>query len=82
MKKLIDDAIFSLKYKLLLEREEDVAGVFGIQIKCNIDEGTVTLTQTGLIDSILEIMGLEESNHKYTPADKVPYTKILMIPHE
>ena len=76
---MIDDVILNLKDEFLLAREENFAAFLGIQIKRNIDEGIVTLTQTDLKDRILEIMELEESSHKYTPTDLC--TKILMIPH-
>ena len=35
------------------------------------------LTYTGLIARILEAMGIDESNPKHTPADKVPIGKYL-----
>ena len=41
----------------------------GLQIDGSIP-GTVTLTQTGLIEKILAPMDISECNHKYAPADK------------
>ena len=35
-------------------------------------EGKVILTQIWLIDRILSVTDMEECNHKYTPADKIP----------
>ena len=48
----IDTIISSLKDEFLLEREEDMAGFLGLNISRK--DGTITLTQTGLIDDILE----------------------------
>ena len=43
----------------------------GIQISRNVQEGTTTLTQTSLMNRALNVMGLEESNLKFTPPDKI-----------
>ena len=47
-----------------------MAGFLGLQIQRDKEMGTVTLILIGLIDKILHAMGMEESNMKYTPADK------------
>ena len=62
-KESIDDVIISLKDELLFEKEEDVAGFLGLQIKREAMSGKITLTQSGLIEWILEVMGMDESNH-------------------
>ena len=49
-----------------------MAGFLVLQIQRNTDNGTFALTHAGLIDKILDVMGMEESNIKYAPADKVP----------
>jgi hypothetical protein len=36
-----------------LEIEDDVAGFLGVHIECNVNTGEITLTQQGLIDSII-----------------------------
>ena len=54
-----------------------MAGFLGLQIQHNKDLGTIPLTQTGLIDKILDDMGMQESNIKYTPAEKQPLHKDL-----
>ena len=74
-KKQIDDIIHSLKDEFLLEKEEDIDGFLGIKISRDDQERTITLTQTDLIDQILDVMRLENSNIKFTPADKVPLHK-------
>ena len=55
----------------LLEQEEYMAGFLSLNIARN--KGMVTLSQTGLLDKILEATQMEECNIKFTPADKVPY---------
>ena len=74
-KALIDRVILSLKDEYLLERKEDIAGFLGIIITKNTPDGTVTLAQTGLIDIILEVMRLENSNLRFILADKIPLHK-------
>ena len=71
----IDYLILDLKDNFLLEREDDVAGFLGLQIERDKQRGKITLTQTGLIDRILECMLMQDSNIKYTPADKLPVGK-------
>ena len=51
-----------------LEKEEDVAGFLGVKIDRNDELGTITMTQTGLIDRIITAMGLDDANCKETPA--------------
>jgi hypothetical protein len=38
-------------------------------------DGSIELKQTGLIDRIVKVMGLDDSKEKYTPADPVPLRK-------
>ena len=76
-KQAIDKVIDSLKDGYLLEKEEDVAGFLGIQVNRD-GKGTIKLTQTGLIDKILNSMDMQDSNPKYTPADKEPLDKDLL----
>ena len=52
-----------------------MAGFLGLNIAR--DNGTVTLSQTGLIDKIMVATEMEDCNIKFTPADKVPLTKDL-----
>ena len=75
--KTIDNMISSLKDEFLLEREEDMAGFLGLNIQRDVDKGTITLLQTGLIEKILIATKLEECNPKFTSADKVPLDKDL-----
>jgi Reverse transcriptase (RNA-dependent DNA polymerase) len=68
----IDEVIEQLRQTdLTIEIEDDLAGFLGVQIKRNDADGTVTLTQTGLIDCVLEALDIEDLPPKETPADKV-----------
>ena len=51
-----------------LNIENDVAGFLGILIEKQPD-GSIELKQTGLIDRILKVMGLEDSSPKSTPSE-------------
>ena len=66
----IDKAIEKIKgCGMDLSVEDDVAGFLGVLIKLG-DDGSVELTQTGLILRTIAAMGLEHCNNKYTPAVK------------
>jgi len=45
---------------------EGLAAYLGINIK-KLDDGTMELTQQGLIDQIIKGMGLQDTNPKFTP---------------
>jgi hypothetical protein len=68
----IDSVIESLRrpepVKFLLNVEEDVAGFLGILIDRTRQDGSIELLQTGLIDRILDVMGLQDSKANSTPA--------------
>ena len=69
----IDEVLHKLRNTadLSVEVEDDVAGFLGVQIKRDDQEGTVTLTQTGLIDRIIEALEIEGLPPKDTPAEEV-----------
>jgi hypothetical protein len=69
----IDEVIDKLKNTadLSVEIEDDVAGFLGVQIKRDDKKGTVTLTQTGLIDRIIEALAIDGLPPVDTPADEV-----------
>ena len=52
------EVIDSLKDSFLLEREDGMAGFLGLKIDKYTEDGSVTLTQEGLIDIILGAMNL------------------------
>ena len=60
-----------------LEKEEDVAGFLGVSIDRDDTVGSITMTQTGLIDRIITAMGLDDANIKDTPAVKATLPKDL-----
>ena len=79
----IDDCIFFSKDNEQLEKEvqdikdaeldlnaeDDVAGFLGVLLTRN-EDGTILLTQTGLIQRILDAMGLENCNSTRIPAQQ------------
>ena len=52
--------------------ENDVYGFLGVEFTRDPATGKVSMTQTGLINKIIKLTGLENSNPKKTPADLVP----------
>ena len=67
---VLDTAIADLKdAEMDLNIEDDVAGFLGVLLQKN-EDGTVTLTQTGPINRILTVLGLDSANGTQTPAPK------------
>ena len=68
----IDEVIRKLTEdrKMTLEIEESVAGFLGVDIKPDPVTGEVELTQTGLIDRIIKLLGVEDLPTVDTPADE------------
>jgi hypothetical protein len=58
---------------LLLEQESDAAGFLGVDMT-KTDCGFIEMKQTGLIDRILEALGLDskQATNKWTPAEAKP----------
>jgi hypothetical protein len=59
-----------------LNVEDDVAGFLGVHID-HKEDGTVHLTQTGLIDRVISALDLEDANPKRTPAPRDPLGRDL-----
>ena len=61
---------------VLLEQEGDAAGFLGVQMT-KTEEGLREMKQTGLIERIIEALGLDDKNAtpKYTPAEAKPLTR-------
>ena len=61
---------------MLLEQEDDAAGFLGVRMN-KLQDGAMELKQTGLIDRILEALGLDSklATGKFTPAEATPLTK-------
>ena len=70
----IDDVLDKLRSEELeLEVEnEDVAGFLGVQIDYNEEDGSIRMTQPGLIKRIVEALHLEENDVRDTPASVKP----------
>ena len=68
----IDDVIHKLtKRPMVLEIEDAVAGFLGVDIQHDPITKEVTLTQTSLIDHIIEALGVDDLPGVDTPADEV-----------
>ena len=74
---LVNIIISSLKDELLLEREEYMAGFLGLDIVLNKDKGAMTLSQSDLIDKIMEATHMEVCTLKFTYADKISLRQYL-----
>ena len=57
--------------KMQLEEESSVEGFLGVDIHRNKTAGTITLTQRGLINRIIEALGVEDLPSVSTPADRI-----------
>ena len=64
------------KQGLLLQQEDDAAGFLGVTMS-KTKNGSMELKQTGLIERILEALGLntKHATTKWTPAEATPLTK-------
>lgn len=60
-----------------LEQEDDAAGFLGVRLGRTGDSGLLEMKQTGLIDRILEALGLDVGtvHGKATPAERAPLVK-------
>jgi hypothetical protein len=58
-----------------LEVEGTVAGFLGVHIDRNATNGTVTLSQVGLIKRIVEALEVTQQPIKHTPATAEPLVK-------
>jgi hypothetical protein len=64
----IDDHIEDLEKTMVLEVEDDVTGFLGVHIDRR-DDGTINLTQTGLIKRIITALNIVDVPAKRTPAE-------------
>jgi len=63
----IDDVVARLSQEIDLERESDVAGFLGVELRKNPQAGTVTLTQDGLTKRIIEALDIDDLPPVDTP---------------
>jgi hypothetical protein len=65
----IDDVIRQLRERDMdLEEEGNVAGFLGVHLECNEEDGSIKLTQVGLIKRIIDALDLHNKPRKKTPA--------------
>jgi hypothetical protein len=70
-KEYIDDVLKSLeREEVKIEVEDSVAGFLGVHIERGEQEGTITLTQKGLIRRILDALNINDLPHKFTPTQQ------------
>ena len=67
-KEYIDEVLAKLRQSMALEEEDDVAGFLGVHIKHQGD-GSIVLTQQGLIDRIVAALGVGSMPTKQTPEE-------------
>eukprot|EP00957_Ditylum_brightwellii_P002530 194326-Ditylum_brightwellii.AAC.1 len=60
-----------------LEEEDDAAGFLGVRMEKDETTGLLELKQTGLIDRVLETLGLDDGTAKckWTPSESKPLVK-------
>ena len=60
-----------------LEQESDAAGFLGVRMEIDQTTGLMELKQTGLIDRVIETLGLDirTTSGKFTPAEAKPLVK-------
>ena len=58
------------KKGLSFTREGSFTDFLGIKFERNATNGTLTLTQKGLIQKIVDATGMTESNYNWTPASQ------------
>ena len=58
--------------KHTFEIEDDIAGYLGVLLDHNEQDDTITLTQTGLIERIIQACNMEDCTPKSTPAETKP----------
>jgi hypothetical protein len=72
----IDEAIKQLQDRgMALEIEDSVAGFLGVHIERNQSDGSIKLTQVGLIKRIIAALGVESEPTVHTPASSDPLVK-------
>jgi hypothetical protein len=71
-----DEAIAKLQDSgITLDIEDSVAGFLGIQIERDQSDGSIKLTQSGLIQRIISALGIEQQSVVHTPNTSTPLVK-------
>ena len=65
------------KLGVALKQEDDAAGFFGVKMECDSNTGLLEMKQTGLIERVVEALGLDDGYAwgKHTPAETKPLIK-------
>jgi hypothetical protein len=72
----IDEAIAQLQNRgMTLEIEDSVAGFLGVHIERDQTDGSIRLTQVGLIKRIITALGVEHDPIVHTPTTLIPLVK-------
>jgi len=72
-KKSVDDMVDRLRNKgFELTREGSFSEFLGIKFEKNPDDGSINMTQKGLINKIIEAAGMTDCNPNWTPASTTP----------
>lgn len=80
---IIDSVITNLSKTFRLEDQGNVNDFLGIRITTEPTTKTITMTQTGLIESIIQDVGLkQDSTIKHTPSDSILYADYTNTPRE
>jgi hypothetical protein len=80
---IIDSLLKNLSTTYLLEDQGNVQDYLGIHICKDQMSKTITMTQTGLIESIIKDLGLNNtSNTKTTPSDSILYPDTNGLPRQ
>ena len=60
-----------------LELEDDTAGFLGVTLGCDETTGMMDMKQVGIIDRIIETLGLDDgmAKEKFTPAESITLVK-------
>jgi hypothetical protein len=79
----IDDLVKNLSETFILEDQGTVHDYLGIHICLDPSTKSITMTQTGLIESIISDVGLSSDNNtKTTPSDSILYPDTNGIPRQ
>jgi hypothetical protein len=77
----IDSIIKNLSNTFLLEDQGNMHDYLGIRITTDPSSKTISMTQTGLIESIIKDVGFDnDSNTKTTPSDSILYNDPTAMP--
>jgi hypothetical protein len=62
------------KFGVALEQEDYAAGFLGVKMECDSNTGLLEIKQTGLIERVVEALGLDDgyARGKHTPAETKP----------